>query len=71
MADWKVTATTICCDAVDDDATVIVYQDWITRCTGCRKRISDPDKEAAKLLKAKPDDLAGTWDARVRWTAGD
>lgn len=34
MVDWRVTATTIYGDAVDDDVTVLVYEDWSTRCTG-------------------------------------
>lgn len=34
MVDWEVTATTVYCDAVDDEVTLIVYQDLSTKCTG-------------------------------------
>ena len=37
MVDWQVTATTIRCDAVDDEVTIVVYKDWSTRCTGFHK----------------------------------
>jgi hypothetical protein len=53
MVDWQVTATTIYCDAVDDDVTIIVYKDWSTRCTGCGKYVENLDKETAKMLKRK------------------
>ena len=34
MVDWQVTATTIYCDAVDDDVTLLVYKDGSAKCTG-------------------------------------
>jgi len=37
MVDWQVTATTIYCDAVADEVTIIVYSDWSTTCTGIEK----------------------------------
>lgn len=37
MVDWQVTATTIYCDAVDDEVTVLVYRDFSTKCTGYSK----------------------------------
>ncbi|MCJ7791782.1 MAG: hypothetical protein MUP49_05195 [Dehalococcoidia bacterium] len=37
--DWQVTATTIYCDAVDDDVTILVYKDWSTKCTGYKKYV--------------------------------
>lgn len=37
MADWQVTATTIHCDAVDDEVTIIVNKDWSAKCTGVSK----------------------------------
>ena len=37
MVNWQVTATTIYCDAVDDEVTILVYQDWSTKCTGYNK----------------------------------
>lgn len=46
--DWQITATTIYCDAVDDDVTILVYKDWSTRCTGYGKYIESPTKEALR-----------------------
>lgn len=37
MTDWRVTATTIYCDAVDDEVTLLVYRDGSTKCTGYGK----------------------------------
>ena len=52
MVDWQVTATTIYCDAVDDEATLIVYKDRSTKCTGYQK-YSEPDRKLAKVMKRK------------------
>ena len=52
MVKWVITATTIYCDAVDDEATLMVYKDGMAKCTGYKK-YGKPDKEAAKLLKIK------------------
>ena len=48
--DWQVTATTIFCDAVDDDVTIMVYKDWSTKCTGYRKYVESPTREVKKDL---------------------
>lgn len=53
MGDWQVTATTIYCDAVDDDVTILVYKDWSTECTGYNKYAKNLGKETAKTLKRK------------------
>ncbi len=53
MMDWQVTATTIYCDAVDDDVTLIIDKDWNTRCTGYARYVTDLDKEKARTLKQK------------------
>jgi hypothetical protein len=53
LADWQVTATTIYCDAVDDDVTIMVYKDRRTTCTGYKKYGEGLDKETAKILKKK------------------
>jgi len=53
VTEWQVTATTIYCDAVDDDVTIMVNRDWSTRCTGYKKYAVSPDKETAKKLKSK------------------
>ena len=52
MTSWKITATTIYCDAVDDEVTVLVYKDFSTKCTGYQKYF-EPTKEVANLLKNK------------------
>lgn len=53
MTGWQLTATTIYCDAVDDDVTIMVYKDWSTTCTGYKKYGEILNKETAKTLKKK------------------
>jgi hypothetical protein len=53
LADWQLTATTIYCDAVDDDVTIMVYKDRSTTCTGYKKYGESPNKETAKMLEKK------------------
>lgn len=53
MVNWQVTATTIYCDAVDDDVTIMVYHDRSTRCAGYKKYIESITKETAKQLKKR------------------
>ena len=52
MANWVITATTIYCDAVGDEVTLMVYKDGTSKCTGYKK-YGKPDKETTKLLKIK------------------
>ena len=56
MVNWQVTATTICCDAVDDEVTLMVYKDGSTKCTGYEK-YRQPNKETSKLLERKSKQL--------------
>jgi hypothetical protein len=71
MVDWQVTATTIYCDAVDDDVTIIVDKDWNVVCTGFKKYSEKLDKATAKALKEKSKKLGrvlsceGPQDSRV------
>jgi len=51
--DWQVTATTIYCDAVDEDVTILVNKDWSTKCTGYRKYIESPTKDILNTLKKR------------------
>lgn len=37
MVDWQITATTIYCDAVNDEVTLLVYKDGTAKCTGYAK----------------------------------
>ena len=53
VPDWQVTATSINCDAVADDVTIMVYKDWSTRCTGYQKYGEKSQREAAKELKRR------------------
>lgn len=53
MTGWQITATTIYCDAVDDDVTIMVYPDGSTKCSGFRKYGECLDMETAKVLKTK------------------
>jgi len=50
QASWQLTATTINCDAVADEVTILVYKDWTAKCTAHQKYTS---KEAVKLLRKK------------------
>jgi hypothetical protein len=50
--DWEITATTVYCDAVDDEVTLIVYADGTFRCTG-RDKYFKPDKETYRAMKKK------------------
>ena len=34
MVNWQVTATTVRCDIVKDEVTLLVYKDWSVKCTG-------------------------------------
>jgi PhoPQ-activated pathogenicity-related protein len=52
MVDWEVTATTIFCDDVADEVTIIVYQNGTSKCTG-RQKYARTSQEALKELKQK------------------
>ncbi|HJX12665.1 MAG TPA: hypothetical protein VJ377_03960 [Dehalococcoidales bacterium] len=52
MPEWEVTATTVYCEAVDDEVTLLVSRDGPPRCTG-QKKYTSPDKETTRSLKKK------------------
>jgi len=52
MVDWQVTATTIYCEDVDDEVTIMVYKDWSAKCSSFKK-YHKPGKETLNLLKKK------------------
>ena len=56
MVNWQMTATTIYCDAVDDEVTLLVYKDWSLKCTGYSK-YGEPDSETSKILRKKSKQL--------------
>jgi hypothetical protein len=37
MVDWQVTAITINCRAIAEEATITVKNDWSVKCSGCDK----------------------------------
>jgi hypothetical protein len=49
MVDWEITATTIYCDAVDDEVTLMVTADGTTRCTGLDKYLK-PSRETSREM---------------------
>lgn len=56
MVNWQITATTIYCDAVDDEVTLLVHKDWSVKCTGYRK-YGKPSKEIVNLAKKRKKQL--------------
>ncbi len=56
MVDWQVTATSIYCDSVAEEVTIIVYKDWSLKCTGHNK-YGEPSKNTLNLLKKKSSQL--------------
>ena len=56
MVDWLITATTIYCDAIEDEVTLIVDKDSALKCTGYT-RYSSPDKETSRLASKKSKQL--------------
>ncbi len=53
---WQVTATTIYCQAVDDEVTIMVFKDATVKCTGYKK-YHEPTRETKRLIKAKSGQL--------------
>lgn len=53
MVDWQVTATTIYCDAVEDEVTLMVYGDWSVQCTGYRRYGESVAGQAALKSRAR------------------
>jgi len=51
--DWQVTATTIYCDAVDDEVTILVYKDWAVKCTGYDKYAKSSDNSLRIFRKSR------------------
>jgi len=52
VVNWQITATTVYCDSVDDEVTLIVFKDGTARCTGLKK-YTEPSAETARMVKAK------------------
>ncbi len=56
MVNWQVTATTVYCDAVDGEVTLMVYKDGSGKCVSF-ERYGKPNKEMAKLMRKKGKEL--------------
>ena len=56
MINWQVTATTIYCDAVDDEVTLLLYKDWSIKCIGYSK-YEEPSREILNVLSRKSKQL--------------
>ena len=56
MVNWQVTATTIYCDVVDDEVTIMVYKDGVAECIAYKK-YHMPNRETSKLLAKKSKQL--------------
>ena len=52
MIDWQVTAKTIHCDAVEDEVTIMVHQDWSTNCTGFHKYTESREEQLNLVRKS-------------------
>ncbi len=59
MVDWLITATTIYCDAVEDEVTFIARKDGTMKCTGYNL-YSTPNKKNIKMIKQKSKRLKKT-----------
>ena len=52
MADWVMTATTIYCEAVEEEVTLMINKDGTARCTG-QAKFADAAGETARQIKAR------------------
>lgn len=52
MSNWQVTATTIYCEAVAEEVTLMVYRDGAAKCAG-QEKYTRPGKEIARQMKQK------------------
>jgi len=56
--DWEITATTVYCEAVDDEVTLMVYGDGTCKCTGSEK-YSAADKKTKSSSGVKKRECTG------------
>ena len=52
MPDWEITASTVYCEAVEDEVTLLVSNDGQVTCTG-QQRFQNPDRENTRYLAVK------------------
>ena len=60
MVNWQVTGTTVRCDVVDDEVTLLVYKDWSVKCTGYPKYGRNGRGKAAKKAGQQSPGCQGT-----------
>jgi len=53
MSSWQVTATTIHCEWVGEDVTVMIYKNGSAKCTGQSKFFETIAKGKSKLVEGK------------------
>lgn len=62
-AKWQITATTIRCDLVDDFVTIMVNNDWSTKCAWYnrykQKALEDKKQKFDKAIRVKIEKCAG------------
>jgi len=62
-AKWQITATTIRCDLVDDFVTIMVNNDWSTKCAWYnrykQKALEDKKQKFGKAIRVKIEKCAG------------
>jgi hypothetical protein len=51
--DWEITATTVYCDALGDEVTLMVYADGACKCTGSRKNTASGKKKRATDMTSR------------------
>ena len=51
--DWQITATTVHCDAVNDEVTLLVYADGTAKCTGSQKHAASGKKGRPASKKSR------------------
>lgn len=49
MVNWQITATTVYCDAVNEEVTILVYKDGSVKCTGYEKLAKSNQKADGQL----------------------
>ncbi|MDD4873981.1 MAG: hypothetical protein PHE15_03280 [Dehalococcoidales bacterium] len=55
MVNWHITATTIYCEDMDYEVTIMVYKDGRTKCTGYDISSKQEAKPSGKKEKNKPE----------------
>jgi len=64
QANWQITATTIHCDVVDDFVTIMVNNDWSTKCAWYnrykQKALEDKKQKFDKAIRIKIEKCTGS-----------